>query len=398
MCACGKKTVQNVRCSLESEKVSCGAVCGRLLSCGFHHCERSCHADDCGKCTATCGKLRKSCLPDHHPCPLPCHAPSSCSEAEPCPALETVTCPCGRIKQAVRCGRSSSNFNPSHPTPKCTNDCAVAKRNARLAEALGINPAKSSAGSSSAGYAGLVNTVNYSDDLLSFGRINPKFLGVVEKAFADFLGSQRRTQVLPHMPPDRRKFVQELATYYRLDVQLVDQEPHRSVQLIRRLDTRLPSPLLSATIQQPSSSPGLGKLGDLRNLRTSSNPPSSNASSSQLAPSATAASWRPVSTPSPRPIVNTPGTGAGAGGGAGWSAVVAPQPQVAAARLSSGWGAAPTATGGSANASPSVSRPQSTGVPTATMRPSSAAKEGSAADVPRPATDEPVPENWEDDV
>lgn len=58
-CACGKKTVPNVRCSLETEKVSCGTVCGKLLRCGFHHCQRSCHADDCGRCTATCGKLRK---------------------------------------------------------------------------------------------------------------------------------------------------------------------------------------------------------------------------------------------------------------------------------------------------------------------------------------------------
>lgn len=32
----------------------------RLLACGFHHCERPCHADACGTCTTVCGKSRKS--------------------------------------------------------------------------------------------------------------------------------------------------------------------------------------------------------------------------------------------------------------------------------------------------------------------------------------------------
>lgn len=32
----------------------------RLMACGFHHCERLCHGDECGACTAPCGKLRKS--------------------------------------------------------------------------------------------------------------------------------------------------------------------------------------------------------------------------------------------------------------------------------------------------------------------------------------------------
>lgn len=56
-CACGKKSVGNVRCS--QERVSCGQVCGKLLGCGFHHCERLCHGDACGACTAVCGKSRK---------------------------------------------------------------------------------------------------------------------------------------------------------------------------------------------------------------------------------------------------------------------------------------------------------------------------------------------------
>ncbi|KAJ8514825.1 hypothetical protein ONZ45_g7677 [Pleurotus djamor] len=75
------------------------------------------------------------------------------------------------------------------------------------------------------------------------------------------------------MPMERRKFVHDLATVYRLDTQMVDQEPHRSVQLLRRLDTRLPTPTLSSHMAslRPTHSPygSSGKLADV-NLRSSS--------------------------------------------------------------------------------------------------------------------------------
>lgn len=56
-----------------------------------------------------------------------------------------------------------------------------------------------------------MNTANYSDEVTGFARVNPRFLLVVEKAFADFVASQKKIQVLPHMPPDRRKFVQDVS-------------------------------------------------------------------------------------------------------------------------------------------------------------------------------------------
>ena len=31
LCACGKKLVPNVRCSLETDKVSCGTICGKYV-------------------------------------------------------------------------------------------------------------------------------------------------------------------------------------------------------------------------------------------------------------------------------------------------------------------------------------------------------------------------------
>ncbi|KAI0072069.1 hypothetical protein K474DRAFT_456664 [Panus rudis PR-1116 ss-1] len=251
-CACGKKLVDNVRCSMSEEKVSCGMVCGRLMGCGWHHCERSCHPGECGDCHAVCGKSRKlwcvslslclsllifyyvfndltlGCtlysLPENHPCTLPCHAPSSCPETSPCLAPTTITCPCGRIRQQVACGRSTSNpagrtglasgsnSNGGGQQLKCSNECAVAKRNARLAEALGIHTAGAGSGEGNAsGGAGgggesKFGQVTYGDELVAYARANAKFCAMVEKSFAEFLASGKKSQILAHMPEARRNW------------------------------------------------------------------------------------------------------------------------------------------------------------------------------------------------
>ncbi|KAL4079530.1 hypothetical protein J3A83DRAFT_1117042 [Scleroderma citrinum] len=244
-CACGKKMVDNVQCS--QARVHCGTICGRLLPCGFHQCQRTCHEDECGGCAAVCGKSRKSCLPEHHPCTQTCHAPAACPDTEPCLATVTLTCPCGNLRSMVPCSSNKHNIT-------CNNDCSIKKRNARLAEAFGIAPERHEAA---------VQKVVWSDELTAYARLpeNIKFVRSIETTFADFIKSDRRAQVLPHMPLEQRKFIQGLASVYRMDTSMVDQEPHRSVQLIRRIDTRIPSPLLGQETTPPTS---LGKLIDLR--------------------------------------------------------------------------------------------------------------------------------------
>ncbi|PCH44928.1 hypothetical protein WOLCODRAFT_105893 [Wolfiporia cocos MD-104 SS10] len=342
-CACGKKMIDNVKCS--QERVYCGTPCGKLLSCGFHHCERVCHSDDCGPCNAVCGKPRKLCLPSHHPCTLPCHAPASCDETEPCRTTITLLCPCGRIRQNVPCGRSTSNpaGREGSQQLKCSNECLVAKRNARLAEALGINPSRVSAD----------KQATYSDELQSAARANPKFCAMVEKSLADFFASDRKIQTLAPMPEARRKFVHDLAVVYRMDTQMVDQEPYRSVQLIRRIDSCIPSPLLSAVAAAPppSSSPSLGKLADLRS------------------PGLQALAR-------PRTPQTFPNAGSSAAGG--WRAVAARPPQ--AGPTLNAWGApqraSPTPRPLSSSSSRVVQSTSGTSTPV-------------SAD---------VPDNWEDDV
>ncbi|PPQ78281.1 hypothetical protein CVT25_011740 [Psilocybe cyanescens] len=362
----------------------------RLMACGFHHCERLCHGDECGPCTAPCGKSRKSCLPNHHPCTRPCHAPATCPETDPCQSIITLTCACGRIRQAVHCGRtasSSPNGNGSQAGagggPKCTSECQIAKRNARLADALGI----SADGRDRAG----AGTASYADDLVTFARANMKFLPVVEKAFADFVTSEKRTQVLPHMPPERRKFVHDLASVYRMDTQMVDQEPHRSVELLRRVDTRLPSPLLSQFLSSLVPPPSLGKLADFRSLKSAQ--PSSTSTPA-------AASWRSsATTPKPATPPNyaqSSGSGSSANTHRGWTAVVskpgaalvaAPHPTASLAGITSG----------SLLARQSVSHGES-GTNTGVVGSAGQRTVSPAVAVPSAVSKDPVPDDWEDDV
>ena len=77
------------------------------------------------------------------------------------------------------CGRSVSSpaGRAAALTPHCTNECEIAKRNARLAEALGINPDAHKPN----------RNVVYSDELVAFARHNGKFVELVEKTFAEYV-------------------------------------------------------------------------------------------------------------------------------------------------------------------------------------------------------------------
>lgn len=76
----------------------------------------------------------------------------------------------------MHCHRSiACPDGPQQLAPKCNNECSIAKRNARLAEALGINAESREKAAN----------VTYHDELVAFARINAKFLGVVEKALAE---------------------------------------------------------------------------------------------------------------------------------------------------------------------------------------------------------------------
>lgn len=139
-----------------------------------------------------------------------------------------------------------------------------------------------------------------------------------------------------------------------MNTQMVDREPNRSVQLIRRIDTRVPANLLS---QARSAGSTLGKLADLR------------------AP-ARAPPLGPASSGPPRV-------------GKGWNSVVAPArvgtPPPAAASVNNGPSAlADSIRSGHVSRSSTPASPRSSGQ--------------LVAATPAAPSSEEVPDNWEDDA
>jgi transcriptional repressor NF-X1 len=140
-----------------------------------------------------------------------------------------------------------------------------------------------------------------------------------------------------------------------MDTQMVDREPHRSVQLIRRIDTRVPANLLS----QASTTTGnaLGKLADLR------------APARVLPAAAPASSGPPRSNRGWNSILTTPPPGGN------------PLPAAPNANSLMAW----TSPTGSDRISRSSTPSQSLAQPVVTTTAIAT------------SSDDPVPDNWEDD-
>lgn len=154
---------------------------------------------------------------------------------------------------------------------------------------------------------------------------------------------------------------------------MVDQEPNRSVQLLRRIDTRVPSPLLSSTIAQAASStPSLGKLANLR------------APVAQLPRPAAGPSRTIASTPTPPP------------GARGWTSVVArpTSAQANAAPNPNAW----LLGGGAASGSAMPSGPAPAAASATAPRPRPVPSPAPAHIPPVQANVGDVPDNWEDEV
>lgn len=252
-CACGKRTVPNVRCSTDPKKVSCGAVCGKLLRCGWHRCRKSCHAP--GECEEkddqTCLKARKHC---GHPCPLPCHFPSACPADSPCPKLIPVHCACGHLSQNARCGACDEKPEGNEGRLlKCNDSCAVAKRNAQLAEALGVEQREVKS-----------KEADYSPELLSFYAANSAWAQLIEQQLIEFVKSDKPSLHLPVMKRPQREFVHNLTDFYDLRSESLDEEPRRSVVCHRTSTTGLASPTLAEALassrRTASASLSLGSL------------------------------------------------------------------------------------------------------------------------------------------
>lgn len=190
----------------------------RLLRCGWHRCRKVCHvAGECENCDQICLKPRKLC---GHPCPLPCHSPSACSVEVPCEKLIEVSCSCGHVKQQVKCHASTSKPEGNQGRLlKCSDACVVAKRNAALAEALGIEKERQVK----------VKEVEYEAQVLSFYSANvvrqasvihrsvrtltvcfillQAWCNKIEADLIEFVKGEKQSQLFPVMKRPQRAFV-----------------------------------------------------------------------------------------------------------------------------------------------------------------------------------------------
>ncbi|KAJ2357062.1 FKBP12-associated protein [Coemansia sp. RSA 2618] len=244
-CMCGGKEMRNIPCH-RSHAASCGSICNRLLPCGGHRCERSCHRADepCLRgqpCRQVCRKPRKAC---GHPCALFCHSPAMCDESRPCDALVTLACGCGRMSAQQVCGATAGSPRSAGAARiPCDGVCVIAERNRRLAQALDIKDR------ADAPLAGLVRAM-YSDDLLQFTRAHAGWVRDIEAMASAFISDRGRSALnFASMKQQFRAFLHALSPFYGCRSRSVDHEPVRSVCWDRTPQSTIPSISLSNAIR-----------------------------------------------------------------------------------------------------------------------------------------------------
>lgn len=114
---------------------------------------------------------------------------------------------------------SKSNPWPPRTTLKCDEECLRLQRNARLANALNIDPQSHQD-----------DHVPYSDTTLKFFQDNHKWAQTYEREFRVFAGdpTEKRLRFKP-MQSHQRAFLHSLAEDFGLDTESSDPEPHRHV-------------------------------------------------------------------------------------------------------------------------------------------------------------------------
>ena len=223
-CLCSKKVLKNQPC-WRSDGL-CGIVCGKMLKCGSHTCQKTCHKDgECEdalqRCQQPCGKPKKAC---GHYCEQPCHAPSACKEDKPCPSKEIITCDCQRKKEEVRCNARTGVPVPSgrQTSLKCDDECARLVRNRTLAEALRIPDGHTD------------DHVPYSTQTLRMYLEDVAWAHKQEEIFRLFAADEQEKRFrFDPMKSHQRQFLHSLAEDFGLDTESVDPEPHRHIMLFR---------------------------------------------------------------------------------------------------------------------------------------------------------------------
>ncbi|KAI6783784.1 transcriptional repressor NF-X1 [Emericellopsis cladophorae] len=155
-----------------------------------------------------------------------CHGKTPCSESLPCPAKVTITCECGHRKSEVKCLACDSNLDPAHKTIQCDDECARLARNARLADALKINPETE-----------LTDHVPYSDDTITAFQELKNWAEKMEREIRVFAATPGEHRIaLDPMDNRKRQFIHLLCKDHRLTTFSQDAGVHRHVTVEKPLN------------------------------------------------------------------------------------------------------------------------------------------------------------------
>ena len=154
---------------------------------------------------------------------------------------------------------------------KCNDTCIIAQRNAKMAEALGLNMAEKAA------------PTQYPESVLQFYASKRKDAESIEQALTELIQSPRHGSIMPSAKQDARKFTHELAEVFGLLSESVDEEPQRSVMLRRTGNSRVPNRSLKDAWQERALENSLNGNGMLRKA-----PPSVTLTQMRKAPSTSA--------------------------------------------------------------------------------------------------------------
>ena len=284
--------------------VCCGAKCGRPLKCG-HACDRLCHDGPCAAedevCRRPCGKEIDEC---GHFCSTPCHS-SKPNVVCRCATKVSMACECGRRTEEIGCGKYqkllAARLEAKAEAVAKREEERKAKAEAAAATAAngdregdnngeeGETPSASASASAAAVSSAPITdaeedaffdrpiTIDCNADCAYQNRLSalaarsaPKIeaqhkatifslrlweiagqaldvVGRIETKLNDFVRNASEVSLmLPPMPKERRMIVHELANFYHLKCESVDNEPNRTCYLTKTMTARVPTPQLTA--------------------------------------------------------------------------------------------------------------------------------------------------------
>ena len=126
---------------------------------------------------------------------------------------------------------------------ECDDECRIQQRNRSLAQALSINLDEPRA-----------SPIVYTDFLRDYVKKNFEFVQLIERQFTQLVEETQRHRVSKRchsfkpMKINERHLIHELATFYGLETQAMDPEPHRNVVAYASYGMcKIPSVTLSET-------------------------------------------------------------------------------------------------------------------------------------------------------